>query len=106
MKISKDSGPPYDFEAALTAHPKSMGSGRQYSSGNENIRRLQVVNDPLRSLNRARLAALGRLQQLGKCSHWGADALFKIFPYVDTLLFDGALRGMATIRWSFQPLLP
>ena len=77
----------------------------EYMSMGEATRRLEHAHRPGKPLNAGQEAALQRLQDLEKVGKYGPDIVFKMFNDIDTLLFQGVLRGNVYLRWSSDDAL-
>ncbi|KAI9724104.1 MAG: hypothetical protein M1812_000823 [Candelaria pacifica] len=51
-------------------------------------------------LDKDQVAAMDRLQALGKLNRWGSDIAIKAFNDLDKIFFMGVLRGNVYVRWS------
>ena len=61
--------------------------------------RLENAHRHGKLLNAAQEAALQRLQGLEQAEKYGPDIVFKVFNDLDTLLFQGVLKGNVRLGW-------
>ena len=103
-KVYEKRGTPYpvtqkEIDDIQDRH-KSFRPPRHYISKCEACKCLTEAHAPGVHLDRHQLAAMDRLQALGKLSRWGSDIAIKVFNDLDKIFFMGVLRGHVYLRWS------
>lgn len=67
------------------------------------VNALSKWNDPATPLGKSQLAALHRLQELGKLDNWTPGILFKTFFDLDELLFRRTLYKNVALKFIVRP---
>ena len=101
-----DRGTPYKFNVKCLAWHRDLSHSNirtPTSDWRQAVKALRKWNDPRTPLGKNQMAALKRLQALGKLEKWGASILMKCFLDLDQLFFRGTLWGNVAIMFEVRP---